>query len=153
MTATSKLTQLDWRIRRFVYTFWIEHERPPFVKETAVQFALGKDAARASYRRLETAHHWLLDQDVNQIRMAFPLSAVPTSYQVHVQGQSLWANCAWDSLGIPAMLDADAQIEARDPLTQEVVRYEVRTGILRAPQRVVHFVLPVRQWYDDLIHT
>ena len=84
------------------------------MKETAVQFALSMADAMVAYRRLEAAHHWLLDQDTQRIRMAFPLSAVATSYRVHVQGQSLWANCAWDSLGIPAMLDADAQNMVED---------------------------------------
>jgi hypothetical protein len=153
MATLPQLTDLEWKIRRDVYTFWVEHERPPSIDETAGRFGISPANARTSYQRLEEAHQWLLDKDGDQIRMAFPLSAVPTSYRVLVGDQSLWANCAWDSLGIPAMLDADAQVEARDPLTEELVRYEVREGVLRAPQSVVHFALPVRRWYDDLVHT
>jgi hypothetical protein len=85
--------------------------------------------------------------------MANPLSAVPTPYCVVANGQALWANCAWDSLGIPAMLHADAQIEAAFAGTGAAASYAVRAGALQADGGIVHFALPFRRWYDDLIHT
>jgi hypothetical protein len=85
--------------------------------------------------------------------MANPLSAVPTPYRVRINDRSLFANCAWDSLGIPAMLAGDARIEAtiddREPLY-----YTIEGGELRADDRfVVHFPKPFRVWYDDLVQT
>ncbi|HVB65760.1 MAG TPA: organomercurial lyase [Nitrolancea sp.] len=86
--------------------------------------------------------------------MANPLSAVPTPYMVRVNGRTLYANCAWDALGIPAMLAADALVEAQTDPRGEPVSYSIEGGELRADDRlIVHFPLPFRVWYDDLVHT
>ena len=77
--------------------------------------------------------------------MANPLSAVPTPYRVYVDGRRLWANCAWDSLGIPAMLHADARIEAVSALSRDVMTYAIGAGTLQAAAGVVHFPLPFGQ--------
>src|SRR5690242_9271760 len=103
MTAVN---EQDWHIRLYVYRFFVEHERPPAYAETAHACGLADGAARAAYRRLHAAHALFLAPGSDAIRMANPLSAVPTAYRVHVQGRRLYANCAWDSLGIPAMLGA-----------------------------------------------
>ena len=60
---------------------------------------------------------WYLQPGGDAVLMAHPLSAVETDYRVIVDGVALYANCAWDSLGIPAMLGRDADIEARHPLS------------------------------------
>jgi hypothetical protein len=85
--------------------------------------------------------------------MANPLSAVPTPYRVLVNGRWLWANCAWDSLGIPAMPHADAQVEAVFAHTGEATGFAIESSQLKAAGSLVHFALPFRRWYDDLIHT
>ena len=86
--------------------------------------------------------------------MANPFSAVPTDYRVFVGERAHYANCAWDLLGIPAMLGADARIEARHPLTGERLEYAVEAGELRAaPDWLVHFAKPFRHWYDDIVDT
>ena len=85
--------------------------------------------------------------------MAWPLSAIPTPYRVQILGRNLFANCAWDSLGIPAMLHADARIEATLPVSRERVTYAIENGELYADKAFVHFALPFRRWYDDLVNT
>lgn len=60
-----------------------------------------------------------LDAD-GQIRAAYPFSAVPTPHQIRLPDRTtLWAMCAIDALGIPAMLGADAVIASSDPVTGE----------------------------------
>lgn len=153
MTSPSPLTEQDWHIRQFVYEFFIEHERPPRVQESAEHNALPLEQARESYQRLHEHHALVLERDTNNIRMAFPLSAVPTPFRVTIGTKRYWANCAWDSLGIPAMVKQDAIIEAQIPPSLERINYGVRHGSLEGPPAVIHFALPVRQWYDDLVHT
>lgn len=65
----------------------------------------------------------------------------------------LYANCAWDMLGIPTMLHTDAQIDAAYALSQQAVSYTIKNGELNAGDDLVHFALPFNQWHDDLIHT
>lgn len=148
-----ELPDRTWKVRAFIYRFFVDHDRPPTVAETARQFAMPVDAARDAYTQLAAAHQMVLEPGSDEIRMASPLSTIPTPYQVVVGDHRYYANCAWDSLGIPAMLGADARIEAHDTLSGELVRFTVEAGELRADGGYVHFSVPVRDWYGDLIHT
>lgn len=147
------LGEQDRDIRHVVYHYWVEHGAPPAPDDVARHFALSGAEARAAFRRLHELHALLMAPDGETIRMANPLSAVATPYRVHANGRWLWANCAWDSLGIPAMLHADARIEATYAHTGEPTTYAVAGGALVGGHGIVHFTLPFRRWYDDLVHT
>lgn len=152
MTA-SQLSDQDWRMRLFIYQYFVAHERPPTPDETAQHFGMAAADARRVFRRLHDHHALFLAPGTDRILMANPLSAVPTSFHVHTDGHRLWANCAWDSLGIPAMLHTDARIEATYAQVGENASYAITAGRLRGDGGVVHFPLPFRRWYDDLAHT
>ncbi len=155
--AASGLSEWDWEIRLHIYRQFVAHERPPTYDETARAFAMPASDVRAAYHRLDAAHALFLEPGGDTIRMAHPLSAIATPYRVHIDGHWLYANCAWDALGIPAMLHTDARIEATLAHAAEPARYAVVGGQLMAGPElagaVVHFALPFRRWYDDLIHT
>ena len=148
------LSDQDWHIRFCIYRHFVDHGRPPTAAETARDLGLAHTTVRQAYHRLHRGHAIFLEPRTDEVRIADPLSAVPTRYQVRVNGRMLYANCAWDSLGIPAMLAADARIEAHIDDAAEPVRYSIEGGELRADERlVVHFSLPFRDWYDDMVHT
>jgi hypothetical protein len=152
----ASLSERDWQIRLHIYEFFVEHSRPPTTAETAGAFGMAETDASQAYQRLHDAHTLLLEPGTTGVRMANPLSAVPTPYRVTVNGRSLYANCAWDSLGIPAMLGADATIEAVYTDAEgsgRPARYAVVDGSLRGDDGIVHYPLPFRRWYDNLIHT
>jgi len=153
MTMSGGLSDQDWAIRLHIYGYFVARGRPPTSEEVASHFRLEEAEVRAAFHRLHDHHALFLDPGTDVIRMANPLSAVPTAYRVRVGDRGLWANCAWDSLGIPAMLDADARVEAILPTTGEAVNYAVEKGKLKADPFVVHFPLPFARWYDDLQHT
>lgn len=144
---------LDLSIRYFVYKHFVDQTRPPSVIEAAKKFNLTEEEAKAAYNRLHERHFFFLDPGTTDIRMANPFSAIPTRFKVRVGKKSYWANCAWDMLGIPAMLKRDAVIEAVFEDTRENVTITVSNGRVQSPGGVVHFPLPFRQWYDDLILT
>lgn len=151
--AAPVLSEQDWQIRLHLYRFFVTHGRPPTYVETARHVGLPGDDVRRAYHRLHQGHALFLEPGADTIRMANPLSAIPTSYRVFVDGRALWANCAWDSLGIPAMLHTDARIEATVVPTSEAAMYTIESGRLNAVEGIVHFPLPFWRWYDDLIHT
>jgi len=153
MAQQVTLSEQDWQVRLFIYQFFVEQERPPTSEETSQKFGIPLEAAQSSYHRLNERHQIFLDPGTDSVRMANPLSAVPTRYQLQINGRQLWANCAWDALGIPAMLNADAEIEARDLFSNEPIHYQISDGKLISQPYYIHFPLPVRHWYDDLIHT
>ena len=77
---------------------------------------------------------------------------MPTAFRVEAGDRAYWANCAWDALGIPAALHADARIEA--PLgTASRSGSRIEAELVQSRDGVVHFPLPFRRWYDDLIET
>lgn len=149
----ASLSEQDWDIRLAVYRHFVANGSPPTYAEMARQVGIAPEEARQAYRRLHQQHALFLEPGGETIRMANPLSAVPTPYGVFVDGRQLWANCAWDSLGIPAMLHAEARIEAVLAHSGDTVTYAVKGGALQADGGVVHFPLPFRRWYDDLVHT
>jgi hypothetical protein len=149
-----ELGEQDWNIRLFIYKFFVENCRPPTPVETSRAFDLSSTETRDAYYRLHQKHAIFVDGELGMIRMANPLSAVATPYQVTVGPKSLYANCAWDSIGIPAMLHSNATVNAFIDGSDAPVTYTVKNGKLIAPpELVVHFSVPFKQWYDDQIHT
>lgn len=148
-----------WDARHFVYAFWVEHTHPPTVQDTARGLGVEADEARALYAELNARHAMLLMPGTHVIRMANPFSGVPTGFRVTITGTSAhagkkyYANCAWDSFGIPAALAADATIDAFCSNTQEPLRLRVGDGKITGDAAVVYFRVPFAHWYDDLVFT
>lgn len=142
-----------WDIRAFVYQYFAETTHAPSVEETASRFALTDEQAASAYEGLSQRHAFFLQPGKHSIQMAWPFSGVETAYKVHANNKTYYANCAWDSLGIPAALHADGEIEAvcaqsGEPIHITVSRQQVQESNVR-----VHFLVPFRNWYDDLPFT
>ena len=143
----------DWTVRNAVYAAILERSVPPSVDETAVALHVSADDVRAAYERLNDRHALFLTPGSHDLRMAHPFSGVPTAFRVESGDRSYWANCAWDALGIPAALHADARIEAPIGNDSESIRFAIEAGRVKDWDGVVHFPLPFGRWYDDLIAT
>jgi hypothetical protein len=141
-----------WTVRNAVYVAILERTVPPTADEIATTLGLNPEDVRSAYERLNSRHALFLTPGSHDVRMAHPFSGVPTAFRVEVDDRTYWANCAWDTLGIPAALHADARIEA--PIEGgESTRFAIEAGQPKGWHGVVHFPLPVRRWYDDLIET
>jgi DNA-binding transcriptional MocR family regulator len=142
----------DWTVRNAVYATILERAVPPTADETAVALGVSPDEVRSAYERLNSRHALFLTPGSHDVRMAHPFSGVPTAFRVESGDRTYWANCAWDALGIPAALHADARIEA--PLGDgESIRFAIEAAQVKSWDGIVHFPLPFRRWYDDLIET
>ncbi len=150
----TNLTTVDWKIRLFIYRFIVEEGRAPTVEETADEFAISPNEARRAFHRLERPHQIVLEPGTARIRMAIPLAAVSTPHRVWIGGKCHYANCAWDSLGIAAMLHSDAEIEAPSADGGESICYAIRNGELIAPDNLaISFPLPLRRWFENIVDT
>jgi hypothetical protein len=150
--ASNQHDELDWSVRLFVYQFLVERERPPTADETATALGIIAEQACEAYERLHRRHALFLQPGTLDVRMAHPFSARPTPFRVHAGTHAYFANCAWDMLGIPAALQADARIEAVYADTGAPAQFSVVDGHIHG-SGVVSFALSFRQWYDDLIFT
>ena len=144
---------LAWTVRSFVYRHIVERERPPTVDEAASALSIEAGQARSAYRRLHERHALFLEPGTDAVRMAHPFSGAPTPFRVRTDEHSYWANCAWDALGIPAALHADAIILATYAEDGAPAQLVVEAGRVPDHGEVIHFLLPFRAWYDDLIFT
>ncbi len=143
---------MDTEVRRVVYETAMRSGRIPLAEEIAGELAVSRGEIVDAFRRLADAHIVVLQRDRDEILMAMPFSAVPTPFVVESGGMRAYANCMWDALGIPAMLHADATIttschDCGTAATLVVEDEQVRDS------GVVHFALPVRQWWNDVVFT
>ena len=109
--------------------------------------ARGRPVARAqlaeSMQRSPAALNKMLDRwwgidydEQDRIVGYWGLSIRPTQHRLEVNGQTLYAWCAWDTLFIPEVLNAGAQIESLSPITAATVR-------LRLSRECIQDVEPV----------
>jgi hypothetical protein len=142
-----------WAIRAFVYQHFAETARPPGVDEAASRFALSHEEAASAYEELHKHHALYLKPGMHEVLMANPFSGVGTLFTVRANDRMYFANCAWDSLGIPAALHTDAEIEASCAQSGEPIRLRVSAGQVQDYDALAHFLVPFREWYDDLLST
>jgi Alkylmercury lyase len=152
MNTGDSATQ-DWQIRAFVYRHFAEETSAPSMEETAKAFRIEVDEAEAALRRLHDRHALYFDSESHTVRMANPFSGIPTSFIVRANGRAYYANCAWDALGIPAALHADAMVETACAESQERVELRIVGDEVIGRREIIHFSLPVRRWYEDLVFT
>ncbi len=141
----------DASVRFEIFRTFAERGGPPRPDELAA-WAGGEVGARAALQRLHDAHAIVLDES-GSIRMALPFSAVPTPHRVVANDRTWWANCAWDALAIPAALGIDARIEATWLDTGEPIDLSIANRRLSSTGGFVHFVVPARHWWDDIVET
>ena len=143
----------DWTVRAAVYQHFIETTRGPTCEELATATGLPADDVRASLLRLEAGHHLALFPDRSGVWMAHPFSATATSFPVVTPRGRYWANCAWDALGIPAILGTDAWTETRCAEGGDPVAFGVRDGRAAGDDVLVHLLVPLARAWEDIGYT
>jgi hypothetical protein len=143
---------LDRVVRRQVYEHLLEGEAPT-PAELANALNLPAAEIGASLQRLAGGRALVFDPSGTQLRMAMPLSAIPTEFRVECRGRTLWAPCAWDALGIPAMLGRPARIVTGCGDCGEEIVLQADARGAPAGSEVVHFAVPAARWWDDIFYT
>jgi hypothetical protein len=85
--------------------------------------------------------------------MAPPFSGVPTQHVVIVDETKYFANCAWDSFGIPAALHRPGRVHSRCEQSGELLNLEI--GLEGPPpcRWLFHCLVPAAKWWDDIVFT
>jgi alkylmercury lyase-like protein len=142
----------DVRLRRFIYRHFIQKERAPSSSEMAAGLKSNARAIKAGLGRLSQSHAIVL-QENGELWRAAPFSAVPTAFPVEVGRRSYWANCIWDALGIPAMLRHEAVINTSCGCCNLAMDVKVEKGRVAGAKGMIHFAVPARHWYQDIVFT
>jgi hypothetical protein len=141
---------LDAGIRLEVYRFFVAQGRPPAPAEVAETLATDQLSIEDSFRRLAEAHVLVLVPGTPYIWMASPLSAIPTPFQVEVDGRRFFGNCIWDALGVVAMLGGTGTVTTWCPDCRDQIQVTVADHRLVSGEGVVHFAVPAAHWWDDI---
>lgn len=144
---------LDRDVRRYVYDVVIARAVAPSAQETAAALGVSQDQARAAFERLAEAHELVLQRETREVLMAMPFSAVPTPFVTRVGAISYFANCAWDALGVSAMLKQDAHVVTTCGCCASAMELDVRAGKLEPASGSVHFCVPARRFWDNIVFT
>jgi hypothetical protein len=147
---TPTMAERDWRVRGAVYKHFVATARSPSV--TDLEHALGLTATEvaASLRTLDALHHIALAPGSLNVWMANPFSSSPTEYAADTPNGRYWTNCAWDALGVPAILGIDSWTQTRCQETGTPIAFGVRDGALIAGDEVIHIAVGVSQFYDNI---
>ncbi|QRN98957.1 hypothetical protein JRI60_07975 [Archangium violaceum] len=149
---TERLDQ-DGRVRLAVYGHFIDTGARPGVGDLSQRLGLSPEAVKDSLRRLGSQRVLVLEEGSTDIRMAMPFSGVPTGYRVETPLGGWWANCAWDALGIAAMLQVTARVETRCEDCGDALTVRVEQERLTRSEGVIHFAVPAARWWEDICFT
>lgn len=141
----------DAETRRYIYDHTMREGVPPSLDETSRALSRTADETRESFRRLAEARVIVMQRGSDEILMANPFSAVPTSFLVKTDVRDYYGNCIWDSLGIPCMLKRDALIETSCGCCGAAMNVEVKGDALASGEGVVHFAVPAAKWWEDIV--
>ena len=143
----------DTRVKTAIYRGVAETTRVPSAAELAEAIREKPDDISKAYRRLFGKRVLFLEPDGETIRMAPPFSGVETQHRVLVGKRLYFANCSWDSLGIPAALHEEGEVFSRCEQTLEPIRLRVSRDGPEPEPVVAHFAVPAVKWWADLVYT
>ena len=143
-----------WDVRHFIYQHFAATAKPPTLEEIGAHFAMSQAEVEAALLELHAQHALFLQEGTLDIVIANPFSGVSTDFLVDVDGQTYYANCAWDSFGVIAALGAaNGRIRANCAHTGEPLSLGVKDDEVVSAGEQVHFLVPFAQWYADMVFT
>lgn len=144
------MTEIERRVRARIYESFLETGQPPSLEDLAKGLGVSSETARSALQGLAERRLLALVPGTDDIWMAHPFSGVRTSFAVHALQRTYWANCAWDALAIPFLLDADASLRVTCGDCGDEIAVEVRDGTAHHDPAVVHMLVPPRRFWEDI---
>ena len=146
-------TDLDQAVRLQVFGETAGTGQVPQAPAIAAALERSPAEVEAAIQRLAADRVWILAPGTTTIWAANPFAAVPTNFRVEAQGRTYWGICIWDALGIPAALGVDATITTRCGDGDDELVLEISDGELVRGAGVIHFAVPARQWWENIVFT
>ncbi|MGH8100732.1 MAG: organomercurial lyase [Chthoniobacterales bacterium] len=143
----------DTQTKLAIYRHFAETGQSPSLEIIAERVGSDVSRVREVYARLRAQRVLVLEADGESIRMAPPFSGVPTQHVVVVDNRNYFANCAWDSFGIPAALHRLGWVHSRCEQSGEPLSLEI--GLEGPPpcNWLFHCLVPAAKWWDNIVFT
>jgi hypothetical protein len=143
----------DSTLHEVIIASFLRLQRPPTVREIAARFHCSDAEARQGLRELAERQGVVLHPHSDEVWVAHPFSAAPTTCIVSDGARRWWGNCAWCSLGVAHLAGGTATIETRVGALDEPVTIRIVDGELRDSDYVVHFPVPMSRAWNNVIYT
>jgi hypothetical protein len=139
-------------LRVYVYDHILKRGLPPTSQEIGDHFRTSKASVLDLLRNAGAGKTLLPHPRTGEIWMAGPFASEETDFVVRGSTQRWFGNCAWDMLGIAAIVAEPVAITTHCPDCAEPFQVAARAPdtITADPGLVVHVLVPARQWYDDV---
>ena len=144
---------LDTRTKLAIYRHFAETGERPSLEVVAQRVNSDLGSVREAYARLRAQRVLVLEENGESIRMAPPFSGVPTQHVVIVDETKYFANCAWDTFGIPAALHRQGRVHSRCEQSGELLSLEISLEGPPPCSWFFHCLVPAAKWWDDIVFT
>ena len=145
--------EFDTSVRLALYREFVRTASPPTTEALAAGMQSSTAEIRAALERLAAGKAIVLQPESREILMANPLCAVPTPFRVQTQEHSFFGSCVWDGLGIIAMLQSDSILDTSCACCGEAMTIDVRRGKIVPARGVIHFAIPAKRWWENIVFT
>ena len=132
---------------------FVDHGTAPTIAQLAALLSHDRAVIVEALGALADYHGVVLHPVSGEIWAMHPFSAAPTAFWVESGGRGWWGNCAWCSLGIAALLDADATITTTLGGESRQVIIRIREGSVEPAGHCVHFPVPMARAWDNVTYT
>ncbi len=140
-------------VHQAIVRSFLARGQPPGVDELTTLLDRPRDPVAAALKALEATHGVLLHPGTLEVWIAHPFSASPSAVWVAASdGRGWWAPCLWCATGIVALGAADVTLHARLGGEARDVSIAIRDGRLASDDLAVHFAIPVRRAWDNVVH-
>ena len=150
----------DTEVRLQLFQEFVATGEPPSAESLAALMRTPLTEVRAALERLAAGKAIVLQPESRTILMATPLCAVPTPFRVRgtssaftSPGRWFFGSCVWDAMGIAAMLGGDAVLDTACGCCGEAMALPFRAGEPLPAEGVIHFVIPARRWWENIVFT
>lgn len=147
-----QLTAFDVKVRGELTRAIAELGHAPGNGELGQRVGGSVDAVEESLRRLHGAHSLQLHPHRCVPWVVHPFALSPGSCWVQLADRGWWANCLYCGMGIAAALEEDTSIYTRIGGEREALVVQIRSGEVLQPDLLFHLSIPVREWWDNVIH-
>jgi len=143
-------TPLPLRLHHLTIKYIIQNGRTPGVARLSAQADCSKEDVISGLRQLEAMRGVILKPGTADIWALHPFSLMPTVFWVSTANEGgWWANCAWCSLGIGTVLNAEVRVSTRDGGDGAPLEFRLPRTMANLPDVMVHFPTRPSQWWDN----
>jgi hypothetical protein len=143
---------LDGRVHRQVMLSFVNRGHAPSADEIADALGVSRNDVVEALARLHEGHGLVLHPGGEAVWVAHPFSASPTAIWVAGPRRGWWAPCVWCAMGVVVLAAPDAVVHARFGGEGREARIVVQGGALASEDWPVHFAVPARDAWVNVVH-